>query len=47
MTHRNDSIAFYEAPRETVNGHVLGEGDGWAPFKFSQCCTTIGIAPQI
>ena len=28
-------------------GSSLGDGYGWEPFKFSQCCSTLVIAPQI
>ncbi|CBY07062.1 unnamed protein product [Oikopleura dioica] len=34
------------APKEGP-GSDLGDGDGWEPFKFSQCCSTIVIAPAI
>jgi hypothetical protein len=43
-----DHIEWDKAPRETnENGHQMGDGDGWMPLQFSQCCTTIVIAPQI
>ena len=36
-------IEWDKAPK----GSVWGDGEGWQPFKFSQCCSTIVIAPQI
>lgn len=37
-------VEWDKAPKDTPE---LGGGDGWEPFKFSQCCTTLVIAPQI
>ena len=46
-----DHIEWDKAPRTTAgddaNDHSMGDGDGWNPFYFSQCCTTVAIAPQI
>lgn len=41
-----DHIEWDKAPRD-VGEHQLGDGEGYEPFKFSQCCTTVSIAPQI
>jgi len=38
-----DHIEWDKAPRDSE----LGDGEGWEPFKFSQCCSTVVIAPQI
>ena len=40
----DDHIEWDKAPKDQPS---LGEGEGWEPFKFSQCCTTLVIAPQI
>ena len=43
-----DHIEWDKAPRGTnEDAHHFGEGDGWFPFYFSQCCTTVAIAPEI
>ena len=39
----NDHVEWDKAPA----GSSLGDGEGWEPFKFSQCCSTLVIAPQI
>jgi len=44
-----DHIEWDKAPRDQLrgDGHVMGDGDGYDPYRFSQCCTTVTIAPQI
>jgi len=46
-----DHIEWDKAPRSTTGDdaedHPMGDGDGWNPFHYSQCCTTVAIAPQI
>ena len=37
-------IEWDKAPRQYI--HQMGDGDGWEPLKFSQCCTTVGIVPE-
>ena len=39
----HDHIEWDKAPK----GSPLGDGSGWAPLNFSQCCSTLVIAPQI
>ena len=43
-----EHIEWDKAPRGTSkDAHHLGEGDGWLPFYFSQCCSTVAIAPEV
>ena len=39
-----EHIEWDKAPRQYI--HQMGDGDGWEPLKFSQCCTTVGIVPE-
>lgn len=39
----DEHVEWDKAPKDSN----LGDGEGWEPFKFSQCCTTLVIAPQI
>lgn len=41
-----EHVEWDKAPKEGP-GSDLGDGDGWEPFKFTQCCSTIIIAPAI
>jgi len=38
-----DHIEWDKAPKDSE----MGDGEGWEPFKFSQCCSTLVIAPAI
>ena len=40
-------VEWDKAPREVGKAGHLGDADGWEPFKFSQCCTTLAIAPEV
>jgi len=38
-----EHVEWDKAPKDSG----MGDGEGWAPFKFSQCCSTVVIAPQV
>ena len=40
-------VEWDKAPRDVGKAGHLGDADGWEPFKFSQCCTTLAIAPEV
>ena len=40
-------FSLYFHHLKAPKGSNMGDGEGWEPFKFSQCCSTVVIAPQI